>query len=192
MHAVLAAGAAAGSYVFHCAAAEAVIYEEAGGEVSGATALHRPVLLLTSQELVALSGGGTRPAAALPLRGADSGPIPSHPVFKSLAASDQLINCCMSTAVRFGFKMRPENGRASSFYARVHAPVRYSSTNAELLLSGAKLQSDHLLFQLRLESCPHHQACVQPGTVKLHAAVSGNMWLVLMPILRQLVEREHG
>lgn len=84
MHTVLAAGAAAGSYVLHCAAAEAVICEEAGGQVSGATALHRPVLLLTSQQLVALSSGGTRLAAALPLRGADRGPTSRYTAFMSL------------------------------------------------------------------------------------------------------------
>ena len=84
MHAVLAAGAAAGSYVFHCTAAEAVIYEETGGQVSGATALHRPLLLATGQQLVALSSGGIRLAAVLPLRGADRGPTPSHPAFMRL------------------------------------------------------------------------------------------------------------
>ena len=100
MHAVRAAGAAEGSYVFHCAAAEAVIYEEAGGQVSGATALHRPMLLLTTRQLVALSSGGIRLAAALPLRGADSGPSTSHPALKSLSASDQIVKYCMTAALR--------------------------------------------------------------------------------------------
>lgn len=104
MHAALAAGAAAGSYIFHCAAAEAVVYENAGGQVSGATALHRPVLLLTRHQLVALTSGGIRLAAALPLRGADRGPTPSHPVFKSLSASDQMVWYCMTTAARFALR----------------------------------------------------------------------------------------
>ena len=104
MHAALAAGAAVGSYVFHCAAAEAIIYDNAGGQVSGATALHRPVLLLTSQQLVALTSGGIRLAAALPLRGADRAPTPSHTVLKSLPARDQMVRCCMTTAVCFALR----------------------------------------------------------------------------------------
>lgn len=70
MRTARAAGAVAGSYVFHCMAAGAVVYEETQGELSGATAVRMPVLLLTRDALLALSDGGAQLAAALPLAGA--------------------------------------------------------------------------------------------------------------------------
>ena len=53
----------------NCAASEALLYEEAHGELSSVTSVTMPVLLLTSQALVALSGGGTQLAASIPLAG---------------------------------------------------------------------------------------------------------------------------
>ena len=69
MRTARAAGAVAGSYVFHCMAAGAIVYEETRGELSGATAVRLPVLLLTKDALVALSDGGAQLTAALPLAG---------------------------------------------------------------------------------------------------------------------------
>ncbi len=70
MRTAQAAGASAGAYVFHCAAAGAIVYEETRGELCGATAVRMPVLLLMQHALLALSNGGAELAAALPLAGA--------------------------------------------------------------------------------------------------------------------------
>lgn len=70
MRTLHAAVASSGSYIFHCTASGAIMYEETRGEVSGATAIHMPVLVLTNQELLALSEGGLQLAASIPLAGA--------------------------------------------------------------------------------------------------------------------------
>ena len=136
MHAALAAGAAAGCYVFHCTAAEAIIYEGTGGQVSGATALHRPVLLLTNQQLVALTSGGIRLAAALPLRGADRGPTPSHPVFKSLSAHDQMVRHCMKVLC---FEMHQQQVAGSALFKQ--GCMHQSAVSAPTLSSSFQVPS---------------------------------------------------
>lgn len=70
MRTLHAAGASSGWYIFHCTASGAIMYEETRGEVSGATAIHMPVLVLTSEGLLALSEGGLQLAASIPLAGA--------------------------------------------------------------------------------------------------------------------------
>lgn len=58
-----------GCYIFHSAASEAVLHEETRGELSSVTAVHMPVLVLTSQALLVLSHGGTQLASLVPLAG---------------------------------------------------------------------------------------------------------------------------
>ena len=69
MRMVHAAGLPCGSYIFHYAASEATLYGETHGELPSVTAVHMPVLLLTSQALLVLSGGGTWVATSISLAG---------------------------------------------------------------------------------------------------------------------------
>ena len=69
MRAVHAAEPASGGYVFHCAASEALLHGGLIGELSSVSAVHMPVLLLTSQALLVLSNGGTQLAASIPFAG---------------------------------------------------------------------------------------------------------------------------
>ena len=69
MHTVHAAEPASGGYIFHCLASEALLHGETNGELSAVTAVHMPVLLLTSKALLVLSHGGTQLAASIPYAG---------------------------------------------------------------------------------------------------------------------------
>jgi len=96
-----AAGAFSGSYIFHCTASGAIMYEETHGEVSGATAIHMPVLVLTSQRLLALSEGGPQLAASIPLAG-DATCLRFSPrlylTWPCLPQIKQLIDSCWSVS----------------------------------------------------------------------------------------------
>ena len=55
--------------------------------------------------------------------------------------------------------------------------------------AGAKLHSNHLGFQVGLESGTDS---MEASRVKLQASVPDGMWYVLIPLLRQHIERAQG